>query len=92
MVNLSILMLLSCAQAALMSNYKLYDSWGKMLYDYTGNGSHADLWWTNGTINRPLITDRGQYYGTDFILSCLAIAIRTIQEALEVFRYCGVQV
>lgn len=45
--------------AALLGNYKLWDSRGGSLYDYTGNGRHAILDPSSGS--SPILTDRGQY-------------------------------
>jgi hypothetical protein len=47
-----LLILLGLVKVGLLANYKLYDSYGYALYDYSGNGRHDELWW-NGESYKP---------------------------------------
>ena len=60
MIELHLILLLNCAQAILLGNYKLHDSRGSALYDFSGNSNHAEVSWSNGS--RPVLTDRGQFF------------------------------
>jgi hypothetical protein len=60
MVDICIILLLSCAQGVLLGNYKLYDSRGSALYDFSGNRNHAEVSWDAGS--SPVLTDRGHYF------------------------------
>jgi hypothetical protein len=57
-----LLMLLGFVQAGLLANYKLYDSLGWTVYDYSGNGRHGSVWWMSPDTNKPILTDRGMYF------------------------------
>jgi hypothetical protein len=59
MISPIICLLFPLSFAALLGNYKLWDSRGGSLYDYSGNGRHAILDSSNGL--GPILTDRGQY-------------------------------
>lgn len=52
-------LLCSLTFAALLGHYKLWDSSGNALYDYSGNKRHAVME-LNGGLS-PIQTDRGQY-------------------------------
>jgi hypothetical protein len=56
-------LLCSIATAALIGNYKLYDSRGNALYDFSLSNMHA-VFSLNGGLN-PILTDRGQYIHSD---------------------------
>jgi hypothetical protein len=60
MAPFSIFLLCLRVHAALWGHYKLYESKGDMLYDFTGNANHAQVTWS-GT-SPPILTDRGQRF------------------------------
>jgi hypothetical protein len=64
MANLGLIFLISCAGATLLGHYKPYDSGGRMLYDFSGNGRHAQIQWSNQTV----LTDRGIFLNDKSII------------------------
>jgi hypothetical protein len=60
MVFLGLILLLNFIHASLVGNYQLYNSAGSALYDFSGNGNHAEVDKIAGY--SPILTDRGQYF------------------------------